>query len=312
MKFSLLSSNKVLKLIEIFKVLKNLNDSVSLYCKESEIFIQVMDDSHVSLLNLTIHKEWFDFYEIEEEETISFQTGIIVKILSLYDPPEPKKLSVKEKKELAKQKKAEAASEVVPEEGNEVSFEKTSAMDKLQITLKYKDNIEKCFELPLFDIDSELLEPEKIEGSIEFSIHTKQMDKYMNELLLFGENMEFICVGDNVFMESSGDEGKYRLKLPHDVLDELMIEPDLKLKTKISLKYLSYITKIFCVFKQLSFKIEKDQPIFIEVLEKKEDGVILLHIRYYIAPKIEDYEEEVDFSEFESNDYNQLENEIIN
>ena len=82
MKFELSSSQKILKFIEIFKIIKNLNNYCCLFCNEDQIYVQTMDGSHVCLLDVKIKKEWFDNYE-SENNMICFHASIIVKILSL-------------------------------------------------------------------------------------------------------------------------------------------------------------------------------------------------------------------------------------
>ena len=147
---------------------------------------------------------------------------------------------------------------------------------------------EKLFELNLVDVEKDVLDSQNIEGSVEFEINTKVFDKYVSEMILFGENMEFVCYQENIYMKSYGDEGMYTLKLPHDSMEELIVEDDLKLKTKVSLKYLSYITKIHPVFNTITMKVRPDAPIQVDILDE------YIEVRYYIAPKISDHDEEED------------------
>ncbi len=267
MKFQINSSNKILKLIEIFKILKNLSNYCSIICKENELFIQIMDDSHVSLFQLTIHKDWFNNYN-SNNETISFNSTIIVKIINLY------------------------TKDAI------VTFE-TINDSHLEIVIENQDKTSKCFQIPLMDIDKDILSAQELDCNIEFSIGTKQLEKYINELCLFGENMEIICCNDNIFMKSNGDEGTYTLKIPHDNLNNFIVDEDLKLKTRISIKYLTYLNKISCVFKNIKIKIQKNAPIYLEIIEEDENNNTLLSIKYYIAPKIEDDEDE-NFDNYEN------------
>ena len=70
-------------LIELFKVIKGLNNFSKMYCKSDELFIQIMDDSHVSLLEVKIKKEWFSTYE-SEDEVVSFNSKILTTITVTY------------------------------------------------------------------------------------------------------------------------------------------------------------------------------------------------------------------------------------
>tara|TARA_B100001093_G_scaffold516959_1_gene597101 strand:- start:219 stop:1025 length:807 start_codon:yes stop_codon:yes gene_type:complete len=268
MKFSLNKVKQAQQFIELFKIIKNMNSYSTLCSRENDLFIQIMDDSHISLFNVTIQKEWFDSYE-SDGETFSFMSNLIVRILQLYTP------------------------------NTNILFETTE--DKLTITFEFTNKTEKIFELPLVDIDKDLLEPQQIEGSLDFTLSAKTFDKYISELMLFGDSAEIICVDDKLFMKSEGDEGKYTLKLPYDILEELQIEEDLKLKTQVSLKYLSYLTKSNSVFKTMRFHIRADSPIYMDIEEPN------FRLEYFVAPKFRDEEEEnEDYSEYES-----YENEIM-
>ena len=125
-------------------------------------------------------------------------------------------------------------------------------------------------------------------------------------MLLFGDSMEFICYKDNLFMKSSGDEGNYTLKIPYEVLDELIMEEDLQLKTRVSLKYLYYLTKSHNVFKHLQLKIEADVPFHVVIEEEH------FKLQYYIAPKISDDEDnDESFQDFDEDHYENYENQVV-
>ena len=51
------------------------------------------------------------------------------------------------------------------------------------------------------EIEKDILDSQNIEGSVEFQMSTKAFDKYISEMMLFGDSMEFICYQDNIFMK---------------------------------------------------------------------------------------------------------------
>ena len=280
MKFIITESEKAQQWIEILKVMKCLNSYTTICSRADEVFIQIMDDSQVCLMNVSIQSSWFDTYECDplegSGETFSFLSNIMGKILQLYSP------------------------------GTILCM--YTQNEKLTVHFQYPDKSEKMFELNLVDIEKDVLDSQNVEGNVEFEINTKVLDKYVAEMMLFGENMEFVCYQENIYMKSYGDEGKYTLKLPHSVMEELLVEDDLQLKTKVSLKYLSYITKIHHVFKNLTLKVRPDAPIQVDILDD------FIEIRYYIAPKISDDDENGEnenFSEYEDNHYEDLENVVV-
>lgn len=265
MKFIIESSKKAITLIELFKVLKNLNNYCTLCCNETELYIQTMDDSHVSLFDLKIQKDWFTEYNANND-VVSFNSSIIVKILNLYTP------------------------------NTKVTFQTSKNDEYLEISLLQSDGNEKCFEIPLMDIDSDLLGTMEIDSTMEFSMNTKQYDKYLNEMALFGDTLEIACVNDNIYLKSSGDEGKYTIRIPHENLENFEVVEDTKLRVKVALKYLNYISKVYTVFKSLNFKIDEGSPICITIDDDEH-----ISMKYFIAPKSEDNDDnEEDFSEYEN------------
>lgn len=281
MKLIIKDSAKAQQWIELFKVIKNLNSYTTLCSEEDKLFIQIMDDSQVCLMNITIEKDWFDEYE-SNNETFSVLSVVVVKIFHLYTA------------------------------GTILTINTNS--EKMEINFKYPDKSEKYFELNLIDIDKDMLESQNIEGDVEFEIKTKVFDKYISEMQLFGESMELVCFEDNLYMKSYGEDGQYVLKLPHSNIDELIVEDELRLKTNVSLKYLSYISKVHNVFEHFRIKVQKECPIQVDILDEN------IEVRYYIAPKIsddedndeDDYREYIDKSNsYIDNDYETKENIII-
>ena len=275
MKCVIQDTTKAQQWIELFKIIKYLNSYCTISVKEEELSIQIMDDSQVCLLNVNIQAHWFEQYE-STIETFSFMSTLFVKILHLYSP-------------------------------NTIMTLET-INEKWRISFQYPDQTEKIFELNLMDIEKDLLDSQVIEGSMEFQMNTKAFEKYISEMMLFGDNMELVCFEDNLYMKAHGEECKYTLKIPHDVLDEFLVEEGLQLKSRVSLKYLYYILKSHSVFKTVQIKIREDSPIYLVI---QEEG---LSIHYYIAPKINDDDDDIqdrDFAEYEGNEYEAMENHIV-
>ena len=267
MLFTLEKNKKVATLIELFKVIKGLNNFCKMYCKSDELFIQIMDDSHVSLLEVKIKKEWFSTYE-SEDEVVSFNSKILTTIMGLHTLD------------------------------SIVTFETTS--EYLNITFEQKDKTEKSFQINLIDLDSDLMESQEIEHSLEFSINARKLDQYFNELQSFGDTLELVHIHDTIYMRSQGDEGKYMLKITDDLLDDLIVEEELQLVCKVPLRYTSLVTKLYSVFKKITVNVSEDAPFTLKIFPFEDEEKDQLEIKFFIAPKVDD-ESEFDFSEFEEN-----------
>ena len=69
MKFIIKEETKIVQFIELFKFMKNLSQYVTLNCTEERINIQILDESHVSLLDIKFKGEWFSEYIFIKNET---------------------------------------------------------------------------------------------------------------------------------------------------------------------------------------------------------------------------------------------------
>ena len=128
MLFTLEKNKKVVTLIELFKVIKSLNNFCKMYCKSNELFIQIIDDSHVTLLEVKIKKEWFSSYE-SDDEVVSFNSKVLTTIMGLHTLD------------------------------SIVTFETNS--EYLNITFEQKDKTEKSFQINLVDLDSDIMETQE-------------------------------------------------------------------------------------------------------------------------------------------------------
>jgi DNA polymerase III sliding clamp (beta) subunit (PCNA family) len=148
-----------------------------------------------------------------------------------------------------------------------------------------------------------------IDHSLEFSINTKKMDRYICDMQLFGDTMELVYVNEVIYMRSNGDDGKYCLKLTVDLVDDLIVEEDLRLMARVPLRFPAAVTKMFSVFEQIYIQISENAPFTFKMSDVGDENSELMKIIYYVAPKIED-DDVFDFSEFEQKD-DICKNEIV-
>ena len=264
MKAIIKSSKCALMLIEIMKLVKNLSPHISFTFRESEVYIQVMDQSHICLLDVNINSEWFDTYEVSQEQIISLNVNILLKVISLFTL------------------------------NTIITFNADDDGEKLYVTLN--SDVEKNFEIPLMDIDFEYLQPGDSDYSCDFEMNTKVLDKYMSELMIFGEKIDFKYKNDNLNLISSGPEGSMNIKIPSESLESLCVEEDVSVFSSFDIKYISYISKLTASFKKVSISFDREFPLFCKF---EEDNI---KIKYFVAPKTSDDDEEGD---------SDLENEIV-
>ena len=72
-------------------------------------------------------------------------------------------------------------------------------------------------------------------------------------------SVDIVYNNNTFYMRSIGDLGEYKLKIPNENLEIVNYEENVRLYNKVSLKFLSYITKIYSVFKTINIKIASEE-----------------------------------------------------
>jgi DNA polymerase III sliding clamp (beta) subunit (PCNA family) len=247
MKFKLNDIQKVAEWNEIFKFIKNINKHVTFMAKRNELYIQMMDSSHVCLVEIKFPDSWFLLYE-SEDEVFSCSSSVLVKIFGLYT--------------------------------SDTTIEIESTDEKLEIHLfNLKQN--KHFEIPLIDIEQDLLSPSITDALMDFSIKSKVLDKYLQEILLFGEDIKIESRDEKIFLHSSNDEGKIQIEVEGDNLEEFNVVENFVFHASYPLRYLLLVSKLALVYQDVHLFMDDQSPMRITF----KSTVI---INFFLAPKITD------------------------
>lgn len=251
MRVQIKDSKKFLEWCELFKFISKMNQHITLLFKPSELYIQIMDGAHVCLIDITIPNVWFDLYETEETKTISLVSSIFVKIFSMYT-----KDSVFE-------------------------LELLDECEKLNIHF-YNVTQNKHFEIPLMDIEQDVLSPNLIETMLDFNIKSSSFDKYVAELSQFGDDIIIRCINEKLYFESKGDEGKLQIELEGETLEEFNVVENYNFTAKFPAKYLTIISKFSVNYPYIHLFLDEENPV--RITFDKTD----IKINYFLAPKIEE------------------------
>jgi proliferating cell nuclear antigen PCNA len=241
MKFQIQDTKKAQEWIELLKIIKHLSNHITFMCTPTQMFIQVMDMAHVCLMDIKIPSSWFFLYE-SPNEVFSVSIAILIKLFGMY------------------------SSEVI---------EVFTDSDKIHIHF----NQQKMFAIPLMTIDTDTLDTAINDSQVYFVIPTKTFDKYIHELSVFGETIEFICNKDIISLKSENHEGSLHIELKSETLPEFN-GCEKMIKGHFCTKYLQYISKL-SIYPDIHIYLTEDAPMRITF---KSDIVI----HYFIAPKFED------------------------
>ena len=245
MKLQINDIAKAFEWIELFKFIKQLNQHVTFMCKQDQLYIQLMDDSHICLIDITIPATWFTLYE-SENQTFSVMTPILVKIFGMYTV--------------------------------DTMIELIAGDEKLEINFKNKKE-HKYFELNMMDIEKDVLSPAMPDTKLDFVMKTKILDKYINELAIFGDEAIICCKDDKLCLKTKGDEGSISIEVEGDNLEEFSVVDGYAVETRYCLKYLQYITKLHNIYPNVHLFLDDSSPLVITF----DNSTIT--IKYYLAPK---------------------------
>jgi len=247
--------------VTLFLCLKNFTNSVNIIFKPTHIYLQGMDKSHVCLYDIKVYAEWFTSYEFSEGDenadanAISINTATIHNVLS------------------------------ISQEHQTLIMHFKGDPDKLNIDfvndLQLKGEFSRFFEIPLIELDLQLLEIPVVDYDAEFSVSAKKMHEISSQLSLFGETMNIFCSEEVINISATGDSGKMMINIPIDDLNEFSISEGQEFKLNYSLNYVHKMCITTKLAQEISFGISESFPMKIAYNIGDKSSAI-----FYLAPKI--------------------------
>lgn len=251
MKFQIKEVKKAVEFIELIKLIKTLSQHLTCMCTSDQIYIQIMDSSHVCLVDLIIPNTWFYIYE-SKNITFSVSANILTKVCTMYT--------------------LDSIIEFIIDDENP---------DKLDIHIMHKLQ-NKMFSIPLMDIERDILSTKDLDTKLDFQLGTKVLEKYVTELAMFGEDISIECHDDKLYLGSEGLEGKYNIEIENDQLEEFNVIEGYNFKGSYSIKYLQYISKLFITYPTINLYLDEDSPLMITFTSTD------IKIKFFVAPKCTD------------------------
>jgi proliferating cell nuclear antigen len=255
MKIVITENNKCDLFINIFQNIKVFSDIFSINFKNETLYIQGMDNNHVSIFEINLHKSWFNAYELEEEITIGINSTIFPKILSMWTRDHNIILSITNNDKL------------------DISFEKVIG----------ESEYNKYFEMPLVDIETEMLEIPDQEYTMDLEFDSKKIKKLIDELSVIGEEVNFKCNEEEINAITESIEGSMTVNIPFEDIENYSIEENETINLRFSLKFI----KNMCLFNKISPTVTINFTNGIPMQFKynmTEDS----YVRFYLAPQIDD------------------------
>lgn len=244
----------------LFQHIKLFTEHVNIMFNMDKMFIQAMDSSRVSIFEIYLPATWFDVYTHERESgiTIGINASLLFKVLN-----------AREKNQLL-----------------HIKFDEVES-DKLYLDFTSESNtvFNKHFEIPLMDIEFEIMNIPAIDYQAEFSIPSLNFAILINQLQMFGDTLQIECSEDKIQLCSTSIEtGKMFVEIPIDDLTSFAILEGEHLSLSFSLAHLHNI----CLYSKLSKDVEINLSANYPIKMVYSLGQIDAKFVFYLAPKIND------------------------
>ncbi|KAL5287777.1 PCNA family protein [Megaselia abdita] len=246
---------------KVLDAIKDLLTEATFDCSDSGIQLQAMDNSHVSLVSLTLRSDGFDKFRCDRNLSMGMNLASMSKILKCSNNNDTVTMKAQDN-------------------ADSVTF-----MFESQNQEKVSD-----YEMKLMNLDQEHLGIPETEYSCVVKMPSMEFARICRDLAQFGESVVICCTKEGVKFSASGDVGSANIKLAQtnsvDKEEEAVtIEMQEPVALTFACRYLNQFTKATPLSGQVQLSMSADVPLVVEY--RIED---LGHIRYYLAPKIEDDE----------------------
>jgi proliferating cell nuclear antigen PCNA len=244
----------------IFQNMKLYSDNVNVLFKTDCLFIQTMDASHISIFELNIPSSWFDEYSVQQDITLGINTVLMFKILSTREKTQNIHIHMENRD--------------------------TDILDMCFSSEKVIFN--KSFQIPLMDIDGEQLSIPEMEYEADFSLPAADFSQLVNQLKLFGDNIDISCSEEEIALHTKTSEsGMMTVKIKIDDLTSFEIEENKELNISFSLNHLCNIMQFNKIASDVNLSLTAGYPLKTKlVISETENAYIVM----YLAPRITDDE----------------------
>lgn len=261
--------------VALFQLLKNWSSYLNLHFEKTRLYIQSMDKSHICLSSINISSVWFSSYSIEETTNISLDSTNFAIMMSY---------ALKHSKMEIRFDEA-----VVPDvifinlstssisDLNEPSITKSKSKKGKEPQNKF----DHFFELGLIDVEQDTLGIPDVDYDVEFCMKSDNLVELVNELMVFGSNLNIVCSEEILEFNASGDTGKLKVNIPIDDLSEYAIAEGEELDISYSLNHIGKMCLSNKLGQYVSLSISAEYPMAIKY-DLGDDS----SVAFYIAPKI--------------------------
>lgn len=243
----------------LFQNIRLFSENVNINFKSDAMSIQTMDSSHVSILELNIPSQWFQTYTVESDVVIGINTVLFLKVLTTREKGQSVQILLSD-----------------------------SDSDKLNMKFHSENSMfNKDFELPMVDLDMDVLAIPAMEYQAEFSLPSSHFYGLVHQLKMFGDCVDIVCSEEKILLSSNSvDSGKMMVNIDIDDLTAFAIDENETLNMSFSLNHLYNMVQFHKITTSMEIFLKSEFPLKIRM--KFSADLVDAYISMYLAPKITD------------------------
>jgi len=262
------NQKKVNKFSTIFKNINEILSNVKLYFTSEKLYAQGMDLTHSCLFEINILNDWFDEYIIYNDISVGLPCTLMYKLLSCL------------------------------EDQQEILMYMDNKKDKLYIDFENDNKYRKTFEIPLMELDYDIVDIPLSEYDCDINIKTNEFVKLINQLKLFGTNVNINCTQYGIKMQGYGEFGKMKIEIQEKDILKYAYEENLNIIQEYNLDFIDKMCKFEKIAEEIFIHFDQENPMMIiyplekiteeEEVEDMEQLLERSYLRLILAPKTND------------------------
>eukprot|EP00461_Guttulinopsis_vulgaris_P001655 UN01655 len=256
---------------KIMEALKEIVKEGNFECSENGITFQGVDSSFVALVQLTLRKQGFAEYRIDDNMNLGINIENILKLLKCAGGKDSLTLTAQEDSDLL----------------------------SLQFTAPERTS---KFDLKLMDIDQEALTVPNITYETVCSLPSAEFQRIVRDLGSLGDTLSLRVSKEGITFAVEGTTGSGSITLNagegSDAKDTVKIKTEDEYEQKFTVRYLTQFAKAASLSPNVALKLSSEQPLAVEyrMTNPNEDDdskpTILGVLRFFLAPKSSDEADE--------------------
>jgi len=141
---------------------------------------------------------------------------------------------------------------------------------------------DRTFEMPLIDIETDLLSIPETEYEAEITLCSAKMAAVVQQLKMFNETMTIICSEGKILLNSSDNSSaSMTVEIKIDEVSEYSIDEGKEIKLSYSLNYMNNICKFHKIAREVQICLTSEYPM--KMNYDMGDGA---NMKFYLAPKV--------------------------